>query len=290
MRSIVIITQLTSNVNDKFFGNYGGFNMQLGERIKALRQKRGLTQVQLCRIIGVSNVSLQHWESGSRAPSIAAVIELSKAFGVTVDYLLGVDIRQDVKDATLLTQEESALLDNYRVLDSHGRTIVNTICQLERARIDSEPKRKEKIVRLHNQTPSRYIPRYLTPSAAGYSVPLDGDEFEMILVDDTVPQDADFAVRIQGNSMMPYISDGETVYVKKTRELLVGDVGIFAVDGAMYCKLYYIDKEGNTVLVSANPECIDSNVIIHKDSSSTVECFGKVILKTKIDLPSYLFN
>ena len=264
--------------------------MQLGERIKALRQKCGLTQVQLCKTIGVSNVSLQHWESGSRAPSITAVIELSKAFNVTVDYLLGVDIRQDVKDAALLTQEEASLLDSYRVLDRHGRTIVTTICQLERARIDSEPKRREKIVRLHSQTPSRYIPKYITPSAAGYSVPLDGDEFEMILVDDTVPHDADFAVRIQGDSMMPYIHDGETVYVKRNCELSIGDVGIFAVDGAMYCKQYYVDAEGNTILVSSNPECMDSNVVIHKDSSSIAECFGKVILDAKIDLPSYLFE
>ena len=37
----------------------------------------------------------------------------------------------------------------------------------------------------------------------------------MILVDENVPDDADFAVGIQGNSMSPYIHDGDTVYVIK---------------------------------------------------------------------------
>lgn len=91
-------------------------------------------------------------------------------------------------------------------------------------------------------------------SAAGYSVPLDGDDFKMILVDENVPSDADSAVDIQGNSMYPYIQDGDTVYVKKDCELSIGDVGIFCVDGAMYCKQYYINEESNLTLVSGNPQ------------------------------------
>mgnify|MGYP000706428936 CR=1 FL=1 len=76
----------------------------------------------------------------------------------------------------------------------------------------------------------------------------------MILVDSSVPEEADYAVYIQGNSMYPYIHDGDMVYVKKDAELSVGDVGIFCVDGAMYCKQYYLDDNNNLVLVSANPE------------------------------------
>ena len=133
----------------------------------------------------------------------------------------------------------------------------------------------------------RYIPHYFTPSAAGYSVPLDGEDFEMVLVDDNVPKEADFAVTIQGQSMLPYIHDGEIVYVKRSTELEIGDVGIFSVDGAMYCKQYYLDSERNLILVSANPEYKDANVFVSANSSSNVKCHGRVLLKHKIALPDY---
>ena len=142
----------------------------------------------------------------------------------------------------------------------------------------------------NKKSPARYIPRYSTPSAAGYSVPLDGDDFEMILVDDSVPSDADFAVGIQGNSMYPYIHDGDTVYVKKDCDLSVGDVGIFCVDGAMYCKQYYIDADRNLTLVSANPRLRNTNVYLSSEGSSEFRCYGKVLLECRIELPDYLFE
>ena len=112
----------------------------------------------------------------------------------------------------------------------------------------------------------------------------------MILVDDSVPYDADFAVGIQGNSMLPYIHDGDTVYVKRDCELKIGEVGIFCVDGAMYCKQYYIDEERNLTLVSANPRLRHTNVHVCAESGSSVQCYGKVLLDQRITLPDYFLE
>lgn len=90
--------------------------------------------------------------------------------------------------------------------------------------------------------------------------------------------------------MYPYIHDGDMVYVKKDAELSVGDVGIFCVDGAMYCKQYYLDDNNNLVLVSANPELRYTNIFVSADSGRSVKACGKVLLKEKIDLPDYLFE
>jgi phage repressor protein C with HTH and peptisase S24 domain len=109
----------------------------------------------------------------------------------------------------------------------------------------------------------------------------------MLLVDDSVPENADFAVVIQGSSMEPYIFDGDTVFVKKQYELGVGDVGIFSVDGAMYCKIFYIDDKGNLTLVSANPELKESNVRVNADSDTNVVCCGKVLLPEHVPFPAY---
>lgn len=264
--------------------------MELQKRIKSLRIKRGMTQQELSGSLGVSVVSIRNWEAGVKSPSMSAIISLAKIFKVSTDYLLGVAIEQE-RDNALLTKSETTLLSNYRLLDKHGRKAVDTICIIEKARIESEHKSttKPNVVVMPTK-PSRYIPRYTTPSAAGYSVPLDGDDFEMILVDENVPIDADFAVGIQGNSMYPYIQDGDTVYVKKDCELAIGDVGIFCVDGAMYCKQYYIDDERNLTLVSANPRLRSTNVYISNDSEASVKCYGKVILDCKVELPDYIFE
>ena len=87
--------------------------------------------------------------------------------------------------------------------------------------------------------------------------------------------------------MEPYIFDGDTVFVKKQYELGVGDVGIFSVDGAMYCKIFYIDDKGNLTLVSANPEFKESNVRVNADSDTNVVCCGKVLLPERIPFPAY---
>ena len=116
---------------------------------------------------------------------------------------------------------------------------------------------------------------------------LVGDEFEMLKVDSSVPYDADFAVQIQGESMMPYIEDGETVYVKKDVELHTGDIGIFSVDGSMYCKQYYVDSDRNLYLLSANEKLKDTNIFVSNESTSTVKCYGRVIIDTKVKMPEY---
>ena len=245
-----------------------------------------MTQKSLGEKIGVTSVTIGNWERGVRQPSFELLPKLADALDTSVDALLG-------KHRTArrnLAEEE--LLANYRQLDAHGQKLVRIICntELERLKLRKpevirfpEKKQERKVARKHN----RYIPFYLTPPAAGIAVPLEGDEFEMLLADDSVPTDADYAVCISGDSMEPYIHDGEMVFVKETQELYDGDVGIFCVDGAMYCKQYYVDEERNLHLLSANPNRINANIYVDGESGSSVKCCGKVLLGKTIPLPDY---
>ena len=261
--------------------------MLIGERIKTLRVQKAITQKELSDIIGVSVITIRNWEAGNKLPSANAVISLARAFGVSSDIILGLESHANLF-AMPTTRRESALLTSYRSLDKHGKKAVDTICAIEKARVDESAlgfKIPQEISTRSQK--ARYIPLYLTPSAAGYSAPLDGDEYEMLLIGDSVPRNADFAVRIQGDSMAPYINDGDIVFVEKASELSIGDVGIFSIDGAMYCKLYFVDQNRNMTLVSTNPECKDSNVYVSADSASTAVCFGRVLLDQQIEIPDY---
>lgn len=75
-----------------------------GKRIKGLRKRLGLTQIQLVAKLplDVGNTALSDWESGKREPSTENAVMLAQFFNVTVDYLLcapGADKPQWVDDS-----------------------------------------------------------------------------------------------------------------------------------------------------------------------------------------------
>ena len=92
-----------------------------------------------------------------------------------------------------------------------------------------------------------------------------------------MPQAAEFAVRISGDSMVPFIADGSVVYVNRD-PLRAGDVGIFCVDGDMFCKQYYKDPAGIVYLFSLNRRRADADVILTPSGSRSLVCFGRVIM------------
>ena len=61
------------------------------ERLKELRQEKGLSQRQLAKETGISKSAIGFWETGERVPNAQAVVVLAKYFGVTSDYLLGLE-------------------------------------------------------------------------------------------------------------------------------------------------------------------------------------------------------
>jgi phage repressor protein C with HTH and peptisase S24 domain len=121
------------------------------------------------------------------------------------------------------------------------------------------------------------IPLYASPAAAGFAAPVFMEDYELIEVTDEVPPAADMAVRIQGDSMEPYIADGAVVYVNRD-PLQSGDVGIFCVDGDIFCKQYHRDASGTVYLFSLNRARADADVILLPESSRGLVCFGRVIM------------
>ncbi len=61
------------------------------ERLKELREEKGLSQAQLSKNTGLSQSAIAHWELNQRVPVLDAVIVLAKYFGVTLDYIAGLE-------------------------------------------------------------------------------------------------------------------------------------------------------------------------------------------------------
>ena len=60
----------------------------LGQRIAALRRHLGMSQSALAEKIGVSPSAVGMYEQDRREPSLSAMVTMSEALGVSVDYLL----------------------------------------------------------------------------------------------------------------------------------------------------------------------------------------------------------
>lgn len=88
----------------------GDFEMvDFGERLKVLRQAKGLTQKQLALQLGLSKSVVSSYENGFRYPSFDVLIKIASVFSTTTDYLLGVGHRE-LLDISGLSNEDRQML------------------------------------------------------------------------------------------------------------------------------------------------------------------------------------
>ncbi|RXZ58122.1 XRE family transcriptional regulator [Candidatus Borkfalkia ceftriaxoniphila] len=108
--------------------------MPFKDIIKGLRTENNLSQLQLAKNLNLERYIVSNWEQGRNEPSIEDLIMLSKYFGVTIDYLAGLETigdfnrrndfqhqenRQPLRLPTNdlnLTDEETEMIKRYRIL------------------------------------------------------------------------------------------------------------------------------------------------------------------------------
>ena len=77
----------------------------VAERIKCLRDQKGMTQADLAKQLGITRSSVNAWEMGISVPSTQYIVELAGIFKVSTDYLLGVDTSASVSVAGLTEKD-----------------------------------------------------------------------------------------------------------------------------------------------------------------------------------------
>ncbi len=156
---------------------------------------------------------------------VFTVAQVFQHANADVNYLFGSDLLRDgLNDAGLqkLSEFRSILLDS--------------------------PRYREEAAIKH----PRILPVFLQAASAGTGQILDDEAFEEIAVDEEVPLNADFGVRLAGDSMMPLFSDGQLVWVKRRETAENGEIVMCYYDGQSYCKKLHCDGS-KTELVSLNP-------------------------------------
>lgn len=80
--------------------------VEFGQRLRALRKQKNLTQKQLAELIGVKNSIVSFYEVGDRFPSPEMIIKLSSTLNTSADFLLGLERGKSVDISDLSDEDE----------------------------------------------------------------------------------------------------------------------------------------------------------------------------------------
>lgn len=96
----------------------------LGDKLKALREEKNLTQANLAKLLNISPSTIGMWEQNRRSPDNEALNKIADFFNVSSDYLLGRTNLQtsNTKDEIKLTEKDKKniqkdlknIMDDYR--------------------------------------------------------------------------------------------------------------------------------------------------------------------------------
>ena len=104
--------------------------MTLGERLARLRKEKKLTQMELANQASISRSRLSLYETDRREPDLQTLIQLANFFGVSTDYLLGINDKRISANSAIysddlikrLPEDAKKSLDDFKryVLERHG--------------------------------------------------------------------------------------------------------------------------------------------------------------------------
>ena len=246
-------------------------------KVKSEKAKKKWTNEKLSEHSGVSVGTLNKVLSGDSAdPKLSTAVSVCRALSVSLDEACG------LSDFAEISPEERRFLELFRACDRRGQKAVLALLEKERELTEDEvyydggakaaPAAKvlSPARLMEKQAEKRRIRLYDLPVSAGVGVFLENAGYEEITVPASV--DADFTLRIRGNSMEPAYHEGDILLVKQGAEVRMGELGIFALDGDGFFK-----KFGGDRLISLNPDYED---ILLKNYQE-VSCIGAVVGRLK---------
>lgn len=234
----------------------------ISKNIVKYREKAGLSQKELANLLKITPSRISNWEQGANCPTIDILFDVCKILNVSINDIYGIYPNEKVS----LSYAEKEHLNKYRLIDEHGKSLVDMITDAEYERCTIVPEIPQEATRIINYY-------YRLASAGSGQIVFDMPPTESIEIPD-IPEykHVDYALGVNGHSMEPVFNDGDILLVQMTEEIELGEIGIFIVDGQSYVK-----KLGDRELISLNKGY--DNIELTSDS----KCVGRVITS----LPPY---
>ncbi len=238
------------------------------EKIREAKAQKNMTAGELSKKSGVPLGTLNKLLSGViEEPRLSTAVALCEALSLSLAAIMDEDTVWAAKE------DEKKLLTDYRQTDEYGKALVCRVAEMESGRAaDAREAADDKALRsvaAEEGTAVLTLPLYLLPVSAGRGAVLDSADHETIDVRATfATEQADFALRVSGNSMEPRFRNGDVLLVRQQPSVNFGELGIFIADGEGYFKRYMGDR-----LHSLNPSYPD----IPLRRFDEFYCCGKVV-------------
>lgn len=98
----------------------------LGDNIKALRKQKGISQEELASRIHVVRQTISKWEKNLSVPDAAMVQKIAEELDITVNELLGGEIKQD-EDRDKIVEQLVRINEQLVIRNRRSRRIIKTI-------------------------------------------------------------------------------------------------------------------------------------------------------------------
>ena len=244
-----------------------------GETLCRKRKEKKISQSELAELmtkegVPISGKSISKWEKGDVTPNIVQFFCLCRLLEIYEIYgdFIGENPSDPFRD--LNEEGKDRAMEHIRLLTAAGYV---------RPEMMIHPTSGRKVIRqqagIRDLQPVRKkIRLYHLPVSAGSGEFLDSDDYEEIDLESGITPDADFGVRISGNSMEPLFVSGQIIWIKQCEKIESGEIGIFSLDGTAYCKKLLNDANG-TWLISLNP----AYQPIHVGDFQDLKTFGRVV-------------
>lgn len=213
--------------------------------IKEKRLEKNMTLEQVGNLIGVGKSTVRKWENGMiENMGRDKIVALSKALDISPLDILGMD------EAEL---PQSSIETIYNQLDATRQAKVYDFAKYQ---LKEQNKRPALTIVLNG-----YV-------SAGTGEWLDDSVKDEIEYTGEVPEH-DFAVKVNGDSMIPLFDDGQVIFIKGTSEARDNQIIVCEINGEAFVKKLSGDR-----LVSLNKDYKD----IHISETDDFKIFGIVIL------------
>lgn len=226
--------------------------MKIGDKILTELDKQGKPKKELAEYIGVKPASISDW-SDSDNLRFWNVVKASEFLNVSLNYLA-------YGKEPSIPREYQKLISTYKTLSPDNQ---NMALGLLETMYDIQCKNNIECITIKHSI-------YKVSAGKGYS--LDGEDWEEInVVRTSESEQADFAVTVDGDSMLPDYKDGDIVLVKQQDTIELGQIGIFTMNNNQG----FIKESGENCLISHNPDYDD----IIPTENDIIECCGLVLGK-----------
>ena len=244
----------------------------IGAKIRAIREEKGLSQKDFASQFGISYGTLQSYEYGETQPKANFLKSIAEYFNIDISFFYEKESRQSVA----------------KVSPNNKNSVANHLSLKTQNDLSISPEKSEKLQKLQalmQEQENKLINLRFFPNvsaAAGYGANNDNESFESIPVTASflttilrLPAKQYDVINVLGNSMEPFLKDGDMVLVFPTHEASNGEIVIANLGGDLYVKKLLKDPIKKRIRLTSMNELYE-DIVVEDDELDQLKIVGVV--------------